>query len=106
MSNPHEGAVGFYLARDENTNMPTMTIKEWAAEYQVFNDWKKQDQIARLPLETIEDSVRSYFALTEFVAKISGEPDENINLQNHRRVEYLERIGKWKRLKSEQQSAH
>jgi len=47
--------------------MPTMTMKEWAAEYRRNNEWEHRERIARLPRESVEESVRSYFTLCDEV---------------------------------------
>jgi hypothetical protein len=40
-----------------------MTIKEWAAEYQRINEAEREDRKQRLPLESVENSLRAYFGL-------------------------------------------
>jgi hypothetical protein len=75
--------------------MPEMTIKEWAAAYRAVNEAEREELKIRLPQEKIEDSVRSYFALSKFVCALSGTPDEPEELQKSRAKFYLELTHRW-----------
>jgi hypothetical protein len=81
-----------------------MTIKEWAAMYRAVNEAEREELKLRLPRETIEESVRSYFALSKFVIALSGTPDEPEELQESRARFYLELTRKWSLLA--QRSSH
>jgi len=85
--------------------MPTMTVKEWAAEYRRFNEWEQQERIARLPHETIEDSVRSYFALCTLLLPLSGQAEESGGLWELRLKHYHTLAEKWMRLARRRQNA-
>lgn len=65
-----------------------MTIKEWAAEYRRINEAELEDRKRRLPLESPQDSIRSYLSLCEFVVKLS--PDAREAFAEQRRKHYLE----------------
>jgi len=78
--------------------MPTMTVKEWAAAYQAANEWEPQERLIRLPLEPIEESVRSYFALSTMVLALADAANEPEELWELRLKHYQAMAGKWKRL--------
>ncbi len=75
-----------------------MTVKEWAAQYRAVNEWEQQERIARLPRESVEDSVRSYFNLCRMLLALSGEADESGGLWELRLRHYEALAEKWKRL--------
>ncbi|MFH1906239.1 MAG: hypothetical protein ABIL11_02475, partial [Chloroflexota bacterium] len=54
------------------TTQPIMTIKEWAAAYRADNEAEREELKLRLPQETIEQSIRSYFAWCELALAFSG----------------------------------
>lgn len=85
--------------------MAQMTVKEWAAEYRRINEWEQQERIARLPHESIGESVRSYFALCTFLLKLSNEAEESAALWEQRMSDYRALIEKWRRLASKGQHA-
>ena len=66
--------------------MPTMTVKEWAAEYKAFNESQLAEKRETLPLRTIEDSVKTYFALCRLVAGLNSENENHREIQ---RRDYL-----------------
>ncbi len=78
--------------------MAQMTVKEWAAEYRRINAWEQQERIARLPQESVEDSVRSYFALCAFLLKLSNEAEESAGLWERRLRDYEALAERWRRL--------
>jgi hypothetical protein len=78
--------------------MPEMSVKEWAAEYRRINEAEQQERIAYLPLEPIEKSVRTYFALCRMFQKMANEADQNPGLQEMRLRDYKDLLGKWELL--------
>ena len=85
--------------------MSTITVKEWAAEYRRVSEWEQQERIARLSQESVEDSVRSYFALCAFLLKLSNEADENPDLSEYRLRHYEALAERWRRLARRSQYA-
>jgi len=77
--------------------LPT-TVKEWAAEYRRINEWEEQERMARLSQETVEESVRTYFALCTLLLKLSNEAEANSGLWERRMQDYVALVEKWKRL--------
>lgn len=75
--------------------MPEMTIKEWAAEYRMINEAEREELKLRLPQETIEQSIRSYFAWCELALAFSGTPDVPVELQGAREKYYADLAHKW-----------
>jgi hypothetical protein len=47
--------------------MDKKAVKEWAAEYKLINEMEREELRQRLLNETIEQSVRSYFAWNKLV---------------------------------------
>lgn len=78
--------------------MAQMTVKEWAAEYRRINEAEQQERIARLPQESVESSVRAYFALCTFLLKLSKEAEESTGLWERRMSDYKALIERWERL--------
>ncbi len=78
--------------------MPTMTLKEWAAEYRANAEWEQRERLERLPHESPADSVRDYFALSQMLVKLSGEEVETGDLWELRLRHYRTLIEKWQRL--------
>jgi hypothetical protein len=78
--------------------MDKKAVKEWAAEYKLINEMEREELRQRLPNETIEQSVRSYFAWNKLVLAFSGTPDVPEELQESRADFYLSLIEKWKKL--------
>jgi hypothetical protein len=52
--------------------MSSITVKEWAEAYRRNNEWEQQERLTRLPQETIEESVRAYFALCTMLLKFAN----------------------------------
>ena len=75
--------------------MPEMTIKEWAAAYRAINEAEREELRLRLPQESVEESIRSYFALCKLVLAFSGTPDEPMELQEAREKHYADLVHKW-----------
>jgi hypothetical protein len=75
-----------------------MTIKEWAAEYQRINEAEREDRKQRLPLESVENSLRAYFGLACLAQSLSGTADEPAELWPRRMAHYRDLIGRWQRL--------
>ncbi len=78
--------------------MPTMTLKEWVAEYRANAEWEQQERLERLPHESPVDSVRDYFALSKMLIKLSGEEAETDALWEVRLRYYQTLIDKWQKL--------
>ena len=75
--------------------MPEMTIKEWVAEYRAINEAEREELRLRLPQESVEESIRSYFALCKLALAFSGTPDEPVELQEARERHYGDLAHKW-----------
>ena len=73
-------------------------VKAWKAEYDMDNKMEREELKARLPNETIEQSVKSYFELCRLVISLSGSYDEPVELQPLRAKEYEELFAKWETL--------
>ena len=78
--------------------MPEMTVKEWAAQYKLINEAEREDLKRRLPLEPVEESVRSYFALSRLALAFSGGADEPQELQAARARDFQNMIERWTHL--------
>jgi hypothetical protein len=70
-------------------------VKAWKAEYDLDNEWEREELKARLRNETIEQSVKSYFELCRFMVSLSRSYDEPAELQSLRAKEYEELFTKW-----------
>jgi hypothetical protein len=75
-----------------------MTIKEWAAEYRLMNEWEQQERLERLPNEPVEQSIRTYFELSQLVQVLSRTADEAAELWPLRAKHYLDLTKRWQRL--------
>jgi len=75
------------------------TIREWAAEYRAVNEAEREEKKLYLPQETIEESVRSYFALCELALVFSDSFDVPPELQEAREKYYADLAYKWTLLK-------
>ena len=73
-------------------------VKEWKAEYQLINEMEREELHARLETETIEESVRKYFAWNKLVLAFARRPDVPEELQESQADYYLSLIEKWKKL--------
>ena len=56
--------------------MPTMTIKEWVAEYKAMNEMEAEEERRLLPAESAQNSLRSYFELCRLIKRFVPEADE------------------------------
>ena len=74
------------------------SAKAWKAEYDLINAEEREELKVRLATETVEQSIRSYFALVKLVNALSGSTDEPTELQEMREKQYTELIDKWKLL--------
>ena len=83
--------------------MSTVKMREWAAEYRRINEWEKEERLARLSRETIEESVRSYFALCQMLLALSADVEDSIGLWERRLTHYETLAQKWKLLARKQQ---
>ncbi len=80
---------------DYKTTKPTMSVKEWAAAYRADNEAEREELKIRLPKETIEESISSYFAWCELALAFSGTPDIPVELQEAREKYYADLARKW-----------
>ncbi len=78
--------------------MPAMTVKEWAAAYRQNNEWEQAERIARLPLQTVGESVRAYFALCQMMMPFALRAGENARLSQARERDYEAVLERWSRL--------
>ncbi len=73
-------------------------VKEWKAQYQLINEMEREELRARLETETIEVSVRRYFAWNKLVLAFAHRPDVPEELQESQADHYLSLIAKWETL--------
>jgi hypothetical protein len=85
--------------------MSSITVKEWAEAYRRNNEWEQQERLTRLPQETIEESVRAYFALCTMLLKFANEADQDFGLWERRLEDYKTLIERWQRLARQRQHA-
>ncbi|GAB4505525.1 MAG: hypothetical protein Fur0043_25210 [Anaerolineales bacterium] len=78
--------------------MDKKAVKEWAAEYKLINEMEREELRARLETETIEESVRRYFAWNKLVLAFARRPDMPEELQELQADYYLSLIAKWETL--------
>lgn len=78
--------------------MDKKAVKEWAAEYKLINEAEREDLIVRLATETVDQSIRSYFAMCKLATALAGSTDVPPELQEARERHYVELADKWKRL--------
>jgi len=78
--------------------MDKKAVRDWVAEYKLINEMEREELRQRLPEQTIEQSVRSYFAMCELALAFSGRPDVPHELEEARAKHYIELVNKWKRL--------
>jgi len=70
-------------------------VQKWKAEYQLINEMEREERNERLAVETIEESVRSYFYWNKLVLAFSRSPDMPDELQESQADYYLSLIAKW-----------
>lgn len=73
-------------------------VKAWKAEYDLDNEMEREELKARLATETVEQSIRTYFAICQLATSLAGSTDVPPELEEERERFYLELEGKWKRL--------
>ena len=73
-------------------------VKAWKAEYELINAMEHEELKARLATETIEQSIRSYFALCQLATSLAGSTDVPLELQEARERHYIELAEKWDRI--------
>jgi hypothetical protein len=73
-------------------------VKEWVAEYKVINEMEREELLARLETETIEESARKYFAWNKLALAFARRPDMPEELQERQADFYLSLIAKWETL--------
>lgn len=78
--------------------MDRKAVKAWAAEYKLINEAEREELKARLATETVEQSIRSYFALCQLATSLAGSTDVPPELQEARERHYIEIANKWKRI--------
>lgn len=74
------------------------SVKAWKAEYELINAMEREELKARLATETVEESIRSYFAICQLTTSLAGSTDVPPELQGMREKQYIELIDKWKLL--------
>ncbi len=72
--------------------------KAWKAEYDLDNEMEREELKLRLATETVEQSIRSYFALCQLATSLAGSTDVPPELQEARERHYIELADKWKRI--------
>jgi len=78
--------------------MDKKAVKEWAAQYQLINEIKREESRARLATETLEESIRKYFMWNKLVVAFAHRPDTPEELQESQADHYLSLIAKWETL--------
>ena len=73
-------------------------VKAWKAEYDMDNEMEREELKARLATETVEQSIRAYFAICQLATSLAGSTDIPPELEEQRERFYLEMESKWKRL--------
>ncbi|KAF0106709.1 MAG: hypothetical protein FD146_2301 [Anaerolineaceae bacterium] len=73
-------------------------VKEWKAQYQLINEMEHEELKERLATETVEQSVRSYFAMCQLATSLAGSTDVPPEFQEERERHYIELAEKWQRL--------
>lgn len=70
-------------------------VKAWKAEYDLINAAEREELKMRLATETVEQSIRSYFAMCRLATALAGSTDVPPELQEAREKHYVELVGKW-----------
>ena len=78
--------------------MDKKAVKEWKAQYQLINEMEHEELKERMATETVEQSVRSYFAMCQLATSLAGSTDVPPELQEERERHYIELAEKWQRL--------
>ena len=78
--------------------MDKKAVKEWKAQYQLINEMGHEELKERMATETVEQSVRSYFAMCQLATSLAGSTDVPLELQEAREYHYIELAEKWQRL--------
>jgi hypothetical protein len=73
-------------------------VQAWKAEYELINEMEREELKVRLATETVEQSIRSYFAMCQLAIALAGSTDVPPELQEARERHYIELADKWKRL--------
>ena len=73
-------------------------VKAWKAEYERINEMEREELKERLANETVEQSIRSYFAMCQLATSLAGSTDVPPELQETREKHYVELAEKWQRL--------
>jgi len=78
--------------------MDKKAVKEWAAECKLINEMEREELKERLATETVEQSIRSYFAMCQLATSLAASTDVPPELQERKERHYIELTEKWKRL--------
>lgn len=73
-------------------------VKAWKAEYDLINAMEREELRERLANETVEQSIRSYFAMCQLATTLAGSTDVPPELQEARERHYIELAEKWQRI--------
>ena len=74
------------------------SAKAWKAEYDLINAMEREELKARLATETVEESIRGYFAICQLVTSLAGSTDVPPELEEERERHYIKLTNKWKAL--------
>ena len=85
--------------------MASMTIKEWAEEYRLNNEWEQRERLERLTRETVAESIRTYFYLCALASSVDVEALDSLALWEIRLAHYRSVVDKWKRMADEKKHA-
>jgi hypothetical protein len=80
----------------EVVSVPSMTAKEWSAAYQAIEAAERAEERRRLPQESIASSLRTYFALSEFLVRLTPDAQEAFAAERFRH--YREMATRWQQI--------
>lgn len=73
-----------------------MTAKEWFAAYQAIEAAELAEERCRLPQESIASSLRTYFALSQFLMQLTPDAQEAFAAERFRH--YRDMAVQWRRI--------
>ncbi len=74
------------------------SAKAWKAEYDLINAMEREELKARLATETVEQSIRAYFAMCQLATSLAASTDVPPELQEMREKHIIGLTDKWERL--------
>ena len=80
----------------EVVSVPSMTVKEWSAAYEAIEAAERAEERRLLPQESIAASLRTYFALSEFLVRLTPDAQEAFAAERFRH--YREMASRWQQI--------